>query len=211
MNIDTVHDLYRRVSNIFRARRRRRLNQLFPIEQYPEVLDIGGRHMAWDGSRKVTTINLADDYEKPDIIGDGCNLPLPDGSVSFVYSNSVIEHVAKDRQQRFADEMLRVGKAIYCQTPNHWFPFDVHYQCFFIHWIPGIFRNYFVFRYLTGYGWVWKPTRQQAKEYLDSINLLSAKQLLLMFRGQCVIETEKVLGITKSFVVYRHPAGEHKR
>jgi hypothetical protein len=183
----------------------RKLEQLFPTDSFPEVLDVGGRHRCWDGARKVTTINLSNDLETPDIVGDGCNLPFPDQSIKFIYSNSVIEHVGKENQRRFAEELRRVGNAVYCQVPNRWFPFEPHYWCLFVHWIPGAQRNYLIVRYLTLWGWASRADRGRVEEYAKNVHLPSKRELREWFPG-FKIGRERVLGLTKSFFVYRTEA-----
>lgn len=59
--------------------------------------------------------------------GVGENLPFPDASFDFVFSNEVIEHVADDRQ--YAAEMARVtrpGGRIVVFCPNRWYPVEQH-------------------------------------------------------------------------------------
>jgi hypothetical protein len=95
-----------------------------------------------------------------------------------------------------------VGRGVYCQTPNRWFPFEVHYWCLFVHWFPRLLRNYFVVRYLTGWGWLVRPDRQRVAAYADLVNPLSHRDLQALF-PDCKIEREKVLGLTKSLLAVR--------
>jgi hypothetical protein len=121
----------------------------------------------------------------------------------LAFSNSTIEHVGtRDDQTRFAVELRRVGRAVYCQTPNRWFPFEVHYCCLFVHWFPRLLRNYFVVRYLTGWGWLVRPDRQRVATYADMVTLLSYRDLQALF-PDCQIERERVLGLTKSLMAVR--------
>ena len=77
-------------------------------------------------------------------IFDGCTLPFPDKSFDIVFSNAVIEHiVGRERQQRFAQEAMRVGKSWFVTTPNYWFPLEVHYFLPLLHYLPtGLQRLY---------------------------------------------------------------------
>ncbi len=69
--------------------------------------------------------------------GDALNLPFGDGSFDVVFSNAVIEHVGRrDAQQRFVDEILRVGRRAFVATPNRWFPIEVHTRAPLVHWLP---------------------------------------------------------------------------
>lgn len=79
------------------------------------------------------------------------NLPFGDKQFDIVFSNSVIEHVTLPkqeiweihdteefrnksfaRQKEFADEISRIGKAYFVQTPNKFYWFESHT------WLPGI-------------------------------------------------------------------------
>jgi SAM-dependent methyltransferase len=135
--------------------------------------------------------------------GDGRRLAFADGSFDLAFANSVIEHVGTlEDQRRFAHEMLRVGRRLYCQTPNRWFPVEFHYLGLFVHWLPRNWFTYFVHRRLTLRGVLGKPTRQQSLELRSEIRLLSRRELATLFPG-CEIKSERVLGWTKSFVVWR--------
>lgn len=82
-------------------------------------------------------------------------LPFDDGEFDIVVSNSVIEHVtlpkeecvhaqmseaewrgrALKRQKAFANEIRRVGKRYFVQTPHKHFPLDLHTWLPFTHWL----------------------------------------------------------------------------
>jgi SAM-dependent methyltransferase len=69
--------------------------------------------------------------------GDACALPFPDSSFDVVHSNAVIEHVgARERQEAFVREALRVGGRLFVTTPNRWFPIEVHTRLPLVHWLP---------------------------------------------------------------------------
>src|SRR5262245_40383167 len=57
------------------------------------------------------------------ILGSALEVPFSDQSFDLAFSNSVIEHVGNEEDQlKFAGEMLRVARKIYCQTPCRLFP-----------------------------------------------------------------------------------------
>ena len=69
---------------------------------------------------------------------NGCDLPYPDKSFDWVFSNAVLEHVggAKD-QLRFCREMQRVARIGYfLSTPNRAFFLDPHTYLPFYHRMP---------------------------------------------------------------------------
>jgi hypothetical protein len=57
-------------------------------------------------------------------------------SFDIVFSNSLIEHLPRELQQAFAAECQRVGRHFYIQTPNKWFPVELHILLPIIHWLP---------------------------------------------------------------------------
>jgi SAM-dependent methyltransferase len=68
---------------------------------------------------------------------DGCSLPFPDQSFDLVFSNAVIEHIlGPGRQERFAQEIMRVGKSWFVTTPNFWYPFESHHHLPFFQFLP---------------------------------------------------------------------------
>ncbi len=192
----------------FRQRRMAEFERRFPVGTYSEIIDIGGTFSFWEGTtRKVTLVNPAVAVSQQGTVssvqGDGRQLPFPDQSFGLAFSNSAIEHMScREDMRKFADEMRRVGAEVYCQTPNRWFPFDVHYLSFFWHWWPGLLRNYFITRYLTGFGWAFKPDPKAVVEWADHVHLLGKKELQAMF-PDCCIERERFLWMTKSFVAIR--------
>ncbi|MFN0155249.1 MAG: class I SAM-dependent methyltransferase [Gaiella sp.] len=69
--------------------------------------------------------------------GDACALPFPDGAFDVVFSNAVIEHVGgRDRQRRFVEEAVRVGRRVFLTTPNRRFPLELHTRLPLVHWLP---------------------------------------------------------------------------
>ena len=67
------------------------------------------------------------------MVGDGCALKFPDKSYDIAFSNSVIEHVGSwERQQAFAKDIRRVGKAIWVQTPARECLIEPHYLAPFL-------------------------------------------------------------------------------
>ena len=112
--------------------------------------------------------------------GDACALPFGDDSFDVVFSNAVIEHVGdRERQRRFVEEALRVGRRVFVTTPNRMFPIEVHTRLPLVHWLPERYahRAYD----LAGKGW--------AKENL----LLGPRDLRTLFPGRVAVHN---LGLT---------------
>lgn len=134
------------------------------------------------------------------VVGDGTNLQYSDASFDLVFSNSVIEHVGDSAsQKRFADEMLRVGRRIYCQTPNKWFFVEPHLIAPFIHWLPFRVQRRLV-RWLSVWGWVTRPDQTQIDKFLLDTRLLSYRELRALFPGR-EIQRERFMLMTKSYIV----------
>lgn len=203
-----IQNIYRVLGRKFRAKRGLWLTKQFG--DCSSVLDIGGNyrwwidHLTWMPARLVL-LNL--EAFRGRLVPGACHIqanalavPLRDQSFDLAMSNSVIEHVPD--QAKFAAEMMRVGKRLYCQTPSKWFPIEPHYLGLFVHWLPERFFTHSVHRYLTIHGIVTKPDAKTTAELKKEIHLLSMKDLKRLFPG-CHIQTERFLGLPKSYVVWR--------
>jgi hypothetical protein len=205
MNSPAVKALYVFFGKRFREKRAAALKKEFANCQ--SVLDVGGGvgwwlSTNWRPSRLVLLNN--EPFQGRAVPGaehleaDALDMPLPDQSFDLAMSNSVIEHVSD--QAKFAAELMRTGKRIYCQTPSKWFPVEPHCLGLFVHWLPRRCFTYFVYRYLTLYGWIGKPDRAQFEEFQKEVHLLGKSELAQLFPG-CTIRTERFCGLPKSYVV----------
>lgn len=176
------------------------------------MLDVGGYPWTWthaEGCWPVTCLNIdtADTslgrrgrFEC--VRGDGRDLPYPAGAFDVVYSNSVIEHVGSwEDQRRFAAEIRRVGRRVWVQTPNRRFPVEPHLVAPFVHFLPRRLQHVLA-RWATPWGWENRPTAEQAREFVDSIRLLTFREMQGLF-PDCTILRERFLGMTKSFIAVR--------
>jgi len=204
-----VGKVWHGIASKFRAGRKKRFLAIFPPEEFRSVIDVGGLPAHWKGDdRNITVLNLMPQTSSTCkvVVGDGRHTEYPDQSFDLAYSNSVIEHVGKWQDQvAFASELRRIGKAVYCQTPNRWFPIEVHYFTFFLHWRSKLLRNYFVARFLTGWGLLARPDRKEVQDFAGSIELLSYSAMQTLF-PDCEIHRERCLGLTKSLIAIRKPA-----
>jgi SAM-dependent methyltransferase len=149
----------------------------------------------------VTIINL--DTMPPgtpsrQVKGDGCCLPFSDKSFDLAFSNSVIEHVPD--HGAFAEEAIRVGRSYYVQTPNYWFPIEPHYMAPIIHFLPPAWRRK-LGRKFTGWGLLGKLSQKEVDEFVASTHLLKLGEMQALFPNG-TFETEKVLGMVKSLIVF---------
>ncbi len=148
---------------------------------------------------------------QPVVIGETARLPFEDGYFDIVHCSSVIEHVTvpKDqvwalrsgaefrrrshaRQLEFAQEVMRVGRQFFVQTPNRLFPIESH------SWLPLF--GYLPRRLLVpmlGF-----TNRFWVKQTSPDWRLLTARELSSMFEGASVLR-ERFLGMTKSVIAVR--------
>jgi len=181
------------------------------------VLDVGGYLGTWTPRpqmpKRVDCLNLHavawDNTQHPEhristIVGDGCALPQGDDSYDIVFSNSVIEHVGGwQKQKAFAEEVRRVGKRIWIQTPAIECPIEPHFLAPFVHWLPVFIRRR-ILRWLTPWGWIEKPTQTYIDETISYTRLLSKRHVNELF-PDCIIITERLLGVfPKSYIAYRN-------
>jgi hypothetical protein len=173
------------------------------------ICDIGGTADFWRGfddhDAQITVVNVG---EQPDlggrlrvVVGDARSLPFGSRSFDVVFSNSVIEHVGTlADQQRMADEVRRIGKRHFVQTPSYYFPLEPHFLVPGFQYLPVNARAWMLTRQRLG----WVPREKNfadAKQVVESIRLLRLSEFRRLFPDSDIFE-ERVLGITKSFVAY---------
>jgi SAM-dependent methyltransferase len=208
-----IHRIYGFFMRRFRPARVAAIAAAFPVlkDREATVLDVGGGAWPWselNAAARITILNVAPARNPPAdspwlfVQGDGTRLEYAENAFDLVFSNSVIEHVGDwENQKRFAGEMLRCGKQIYCQTPNKWFFVEPHLIAPFLHWLPFRVSRKLV-RWCSIWGIVNRPSQEAVDEVLKGIRLLSCKDVILLF-PECNIARERFLGMTKSFVVTR--------
>jgi len=192
----------------------RRFHAEFAVTASTRVLDVGGTSLNWSLAPvrpRLVVLNLPRTRQETDagstlVFGDGCALPFRDAAFDIVFSNSVIEHLgSEENQQRFAAEVRRVGKRYWVQTPNRWFPVEVHLLMPFLHWLPRSWQSA-VARRFTVWQWIERPSPDRrdyyVNHYLESVRLLDETALRGLFPGSAVVK-ERFLGLVKSLVASR--------
>ena len=197
--------------NFFRSLLRK-LNSDKPIE----ILDIGGTQSYWESMHFTKTndanITLLNLYLAPvkyknfsSIVGDARNLSnFGDKHFDIIFSNSVIEHLfTRENQVKMANEIRRVAKYYYIQTPNYYFPIEPHWLVPFFQFLPfklkvTLTRNFNLGNYKKS------KTREAAIRRVNEVQLLTEKEMKTLF-PEGMVYREKFLGLTKSITLYNFP------
>lgn len=206
--------IWRAIANKFRKKRFVLFKTL--ISSLPQpllILDVGGTQEFWetmdciDEDLKIVVYNtkpMKVSYPNfSNMVGDGRNMKeFQKEEFDIVFSNSAIEHVGTLEQQRqMAEEVQRVGKRYYVQTPNRYFPIEPHFLIPFFQFLPLRLRAFIVSHFKTPWGFKFKD-KQKALRYVEHIRLMTEGELKDLFPGARIYK-EKFLGITKSFTVYK--------
>ncbi len=174
------------------------------------ILDVGGWERFWEiqgfvnTKHKIILLNL-DPVEThypniTSVIGDARDLSrYADGSIDIVFSNSVIEHLFTfENQMKMANEVRRVAKKYFVQTPSFYFPLEPHFLFPFFHWMPLLLRVFLVRHYSLG--WYTKcNTKEEALKVVTEIQLMKKSEIKKLF-SDAVIRTERLFGISKSYI-----------
>ena len=137
----------------------------------------------------------------PVLLSEFGRLPFPDGYFDIVYCSSVIEHVTMPkehvwficsgkefkreslkRQKEFANEIKRLGKQYFVQTPYKHFPVESHTWLPFVAWLPR--KTLILVLNFTNLFWVKKTS--------PDWYLLNIKEMSSLFKNSKIV-TEKYL------------------
>jgi hypothetical protein len=204
----------------FRARRfaffMSLLNSVKKEDGPVKILDIGGTQSYWENmwpgavneaAINVTMLNLFEEETKypnfKSIVGNACDLSwVEDNAFDIVYSNSVIEHLYTiENQQKMANEVMRVGKCYFVQTPYYYFPVEPHWLFPFFQFLPFGVKFFLTNNFTLGH-YVREPNREKALDRVKEVKLLTKKEMQFLFAGGKMYK-ETFLGLTKSIVMYR--------
>lgn len=209
-----VHRVYEILIRGFRKRRMNRFAETFRPSTDTTVLDVGGTPYNWeqiDARFPITLLNtepleadgLGAHYTL--VQGSGTRLDFADRSFDIAFSNSVIEHVGPlEAQRAFAEELRRVGRQVWVQTPARGFFFEPHLLTPFIHFLPLSWQRRLV-RNFTLWGWITRPSSASVDRMLGELRLLDYATFRALF-PDCEIHRERFLGFTKAFVAVRTEA-----
>lgn len=182
-------------------------------DQTINILDVGGTESFWENrgyheksNIKITLLNLTKfETHHSNMIsvkGDACNLSeYADNSFDLVFSNSVIEHLYTfENQKLMAEEVQRVGKNYYIQTPYKYFFVEPHYLLPYFQFLPKKAKIFVLSKTKLSRGT--KISHEEAKDQAEQIILVSKKNMKQIF-PESKIYKEKFLGMTKSLTAYK--------
>ncbi len=125
------------------------------------------------------------------VCADARCIPFADQYFDIVFSNSLIEHVGNfAAQTQVAQEIQRVGKAYWIQTPYKHFPIEPHYNFPFYQYLPERWQRRI--HHTWPFSWVKKHGLP-----FEEICLLDRQQMQQLFRKAHLYE-EKLFFLTKS-------------
>jgi hypothetical protein len=208
----------RSLSNKMRSQRFGVFEQMIADLPRPvRVLDVGGTVAFWESRGlgdtpndvHVTLFNMSE-VDVPhagfvSVAGDAADLSrFERDQFDVVFSNSVIEHLfTRERQFAMANEIERIGKRYWVQTPSFWFPIEPHFHVPGWQWLPKRVRTRLLMRRRCG----WRgpePDQTRARTMVDEVRLLRPTELRKMFPTGSLLR-ERFGGVTKSYVLARGP------
>ncbi|MEH3106955.1 MAG: class I SAM-dependent methyltransferase [Sphingomonas fennica] len=131
--------------------------------------------------------------------GDATALPFADHAFDLAFSNSTIEHVGGPAERAaFAHEVRRLAPSYYVQTPSIAFPYEVHTGLPFWWHYPPALRARIIAR--------WRRTNPVLAEFAAGTTVVRRAEMAALF-PDAVIERERLLGFTKSLILWRRAAG----
>lgn len=202
------------ISNRMRRRRFEIFNKLF--EQLPKpvkIIDVGGTLDFWvkagfagRADVSIVTVNLADGdsaYDNISVVkGDACNMSeYSDNEFDIAFSNSVIEHLFTiENQRKMAQEIQRVSRAYWVQTPNFWFPMEPHFHVPGWQWMPVSMRVNMIQRRRCGWRGPYSNV-EDARLAVEEVRLVTQSEMRAFF-PEARIWNERLFGMVKSIVAY---------
>lgn len=208
------HRLIHPITHSFRRKRGQFILRHFPDIRSARICDLGGSIHFWDKLelgvpyQNITIYNISSDETQgmgsgsesgiQVLIYDGQHIPVPDQTYDLLVCNSVLEHVPPKQRAALAEEMRRVAKRVFCQTPARSFPIEPHFLMPFVHWLPRSLG--FQLIKISPWRLLSRPSTATIQEYWWGTQLLDEQEVRLLFPGAQVMP-ERVWGMTKSFYV----------
>ncbi|MCI5180456.1 MAG: methyltransferase domain-containing protein [Candidatus Electrothrix sp. AW3_4] len=204
---------YRLLSPFSQWKRRQRMSSfctfLSGIEiDSPRIIDLGGQPEIWSSVNRpleIWIVNLpgVSIKEAQNTIhtfrylqGNACSMTeFKDNTFDIVFSNSVIEHVGSAHyQQDFANEVRRLAKRYWIQTPSKYFPIEAHCGMPFWWFYSQSVKNFFLTK--------WEKKLPGWTKMVRGTRVLSKQRMMELF-PDASLHIEKFFGFHKSYIVYK--------
>lgn len=203
--------VYESLANRMRRKRFEMFRALLNSVPRPlRILDVGGTESFWRNmdfpAEPGITITLINVQETPvgrsnfeSVKGDARDLPFREKEFDVVFSNAVIEHVGTyEDQSRMASEVRRVGRRYFVQTPNRYFPLEVHFQFPFFQFLAFEQKIWLLSHFRLGqYERI--QDRDDARRLVSETRLLNKQEMIALF-PEARIVMEKFMGLNKSIM-----------
>jgi len=134
------------LSSLLRKKRKEFFYNVMGLDSEPQnansqlkVVDLGcGPGMVLDEIQNVIGVNLIPQKTsyKYFVLADAKFLPFKSKSIDILFSNSLIEHIPPQDRKKVADEIIRVSRKFFIQTPYRYFLLEPHYLIPFISFFP---------------------------------------------------------------------------
>lgn len=187
-------------------------NEIKDLQRPLKILDIGGTELFWKNrgfannpDYSIHLVNLFKEDTGSDnitsTVGNASDLSEYESkSFDIVFSNSVIEHLFEySYQESMANEILRLGKSFFVQTPNKYFLIEPHFLFPLFQFFPRSVKLFLLTKTKLVKGRKYDQKWSESK--VEEIKLLSKRQLKVLFNASDIYK-EKFFGLNKSFVVY---------
>jgi len=190
-----------------RHKRFRLFLKLLKPNNLSRILDVGGTESIWLGSgfeRQVTLLNISFKSKNNSLFtyvtGDACNMNFADLEFDIIFSNSVIEHVGGfEKQLMFANEVRRVGRKYWIQTPYKHFPIEPHFLFPLFQYFPDSWKIN------IGKYWKYSHLKRNKEDILDELSrlrLINKQEITMLFPDSEII-TEKYFIFWKSLIALK--------
>jgi len=195
-----------------KARMKIFLDLLAKVPRPINMLDVGGTEKYWqtmgfdESGVTITCANLMT-FEPTEpfirsVQGDATNLAqFGEKEFDIVYSNSVIEHLFTfDNQMKMADEVRRVGKRYFIQTPSRYFPMEPHFLKIYWQFYPVSLRTKMLMSGEVGFH-PKQTSTEDALRLIEEHRLMTENEFRKCFPEATIIK-EKYKGLTKSYMAH---------
>ena len=82
----------------------------------------------------------------------------------------------------FAEEIKRVGRRYFVQTPNRAFPLEPHVMMPLVNYLPKRWQRR-LYRNFTLWGWLARPDQSYVDWFVEDTNLLGRREMERLFPG----------------------------